>query len=103
MSVHDAAHQSLVTFEANSSYIRDVLIRMALANDSLPGQALFYALLAISSLRRNGLRQEAVHFKVSSLHALSKSAKAGSLGPAEAAQHVATCMLLCAFEVSFRT
>lgn len=73
---------------------------MALANDSLPGQALFYALLAISSLRRNGLRQEAVHFKVSSLQALSKSARAGSLGPAEAAQHVATCMLLCAFEVS---
>ena len=37
---------------------------------------------------------------VAALDALSASSKSGSLDTTEAAQHVATCMLLCALEVS---
>lgn len=74
-------------------------MRMALAHDTASGRALFYALLAVSSLRRSGLHLEAIQFKVAALHALSASTKAGALSSAEAAQHVATCMLLGTFEV----
>ena len=74
-------------------------MRMALGNDTITGRALLYALLAISSLRRNGPCQEALAFKVSTLHALSTSLKGGYLGFEETSQHIATCMLLCTFEV----
>lgn len=99
--VHDVAYYSLVTFSPNTSNIRDVIIRMALACDTIPGTALFYAVLALSSLRRNGLHLEAIQFKLAALSALQASLKKGVLSPAEAAQHVATCMLLCTFEVSY--
>ena len=99
--VHDAAHLSLVTFSPTSLNIRDALMRMALANDSTPAMALFYALLALSSLRRSGLQLEAMQFKVAALHTLSNSAKRAALSSDEAIQHVATCMLLCAFEVGY--
>lgn len=76
---------------------------MALANDTISGRALFYALLAVSSLHRGGLHLEAVQFKVSALHVLSASTRGGVLSSAEAAQHVATCMLLGTFDVSYRS
>lgn len=97
--VHDVAYYSLVTFRPSTSHIRDVIIRMALACDTIEGTALFYALIALSSLRRNGLHLEAVQFKFAAIKALGASMGKGDLSPAEAAQHVATCMLLCAFEV----
>ncbi|KAI1873906.1 uncharacterized protein JN550_003175 [Neoarthrinium moseri] len=40
-----------------------------------------------------------MQFKVAALQALSASAKVATQGPLEAAQHVATCMLLCSFEI----
>jgi hypothetical protein len=79
--------------------LRDALIRMALAHDTTPGLALFYALLAFSSLHRNGLHQQAVQLKIAALHSLSASAEEGPLSVGEAAQHVAASMLLGAFEV----
>jgi hypothetical protein len=72
---------------------------MAMADDTVTGLAVFYALLAFSSLRLNGLHQQAMQLKISALHSLSASAKKGPLSLAEAAQHVAASMLLGAFEV----
>lgn len=75
---------------------------MAMSDDSVTSLAIFYALLAFSSLRLNGLHQQAIQFKISALHSLSASAKKGPLSLAEAAQHVAASMLLGAFEVGNR-
>lgn len=75
---------------------------MALAHDTVPGLALFHALLAFSSLHRNGLHEQAVQLKISALHFLSASLKDGPLILAKAAQHVAASMLLGAFEVGYR-
>jgi hypothetical protein len=72
---------------------------MALDHGTNSGLALFYALLAFTSLRRNGFHQEAMHLKISALHSLSASTKEGPLSSAEAAQHVAASMLLGAFEI----
>lgn len=72
---------------------------MAIADDTVAGLAVFYALLAFSSRRRNGLHEQAMQFKVSALHFLSASSKTGPLSLAEAAQHLAASVLLGAFEV----
>lgn len=91
----------MVTFDPIKLGIRDLLLHMALAQDTISGQALFYALLAFSSLRRNGLQRQTIQFKVTALQALSDSAKSITQRLDDAAQHVAACMLLCAFEVRF--
>lgn len=96
--VHDTAYLSLVTFTTSSTQIRDALIRMAMARDTVSGLALFFALLSFSSLHRGGLHQQAIQLKISALQCLSAPAK-GRLSSAEAAQHVAGSMLLSAFEV----
>ncbi|KAH6653261.1 fungal-specific transcription factor domain-containing protein [Truncatella angustata] len=97
----DSAYLSLVTFGANTTtQVRDTLMRMALARDTTPGLALFYALLAFSSLRRNGIHQQAIQFKVLALQFLSASARGGGpLDSTAAIQHVAASMLLSAFEI----
>lgn len=97
--VHEAAYLSLVTFSPTTSQIRDVLLRMALSNDTLSGQALFYALVAFSSLRRSGPNQDALKFKIAALNTLSATVDRAIEEPIEAVHHVATCMLLCVFEV----
>lgn len=96
---HDSAHLSLVTFDVNTLQIRDALMRMALANDTVQGLALLCALLAFSSLHRHGLTQQAMQLKISALHSLSASAKEGPLTSTESAQHVAASMLLGAFDI----
>ncbi|KAH9908580.1 fungal-specific transcription factor domain-containing protein [Xylariomycetidae sp. FL2044] len=95
----DLAYLSLVTFHSRPWKIRDLLMSLALTYDQLPGRALLYALLAFSSLHRSGLNEETLKFKVGALQALSASAAAATQGPREAALHVATCMLLCAFDL----
>ncbi|KAK9424073.1 putative Zn(2)-C6 fungal-type domain-containing protein [Seiridium unicorne] len=75
---HDVAYHSLVTLGSNTR-IRDVLMHMALAHDTVSGQALISALLAFSSLRRAGLHHETMQFKVAQ-------------GLAGATQHVAACV-----------
>lgn len=97
--VQTAAHRSLITFAVDTSPIRDSVLRMALARDTNSGLAIFYAILAISSLCRSGLRQEAVQYKLAAIHVLFESVNGGTMSPADVAQHVAACMLLAAFEV----
>ena len=88
-----------MTLSTDNSQIRDVLIRLALGYDTGPGLALFYALLAFSSLRRDGFNRQALQLKVAALECLAGSPKGGLLSHREAAQHVAASMLLGAFEV----
>lgn len=73
---------------------------MALAHGAVSGLALFYALLAYSSLHRYGLNEQALEYKIQALQSLSASVTDKPLIPAEGAQHVAASMLLGAFEVS---
>ncbi|KAI1274040.1 fungal-specific transcription factor domain-containing protein [Xylaria sp. FL0933] len=96
----EAAHYSLVTFNPATSHVRDAIMQMVFTHDTVSRRALFYALLAFSSLHRSGLHRETMALKVTALAALSASAKEAAQGSVEAAQHVAACMLLCAFEVS---
>lgn len=98
--VREAAHCSLVTFSAATAHIRDVVMHMIFTQNTLSRQALFKAVLGFSSLHRYGANREAMAFKVAALAALSASAEEAARGPVEAAQHVAACMVLCAFEVS---
>jgi hypothetical protein len=74
-------------------------MRMAVADNKTPARALLHALLAFSSMRRSGLSQQAIQFKISALQALSASARDGPGTTSEAAQIVAASMLLGAFEV----
>jgi hypothetical protein len=76
-------------------------MQMALTQDTGSAHAILHALLAFSSLHRSGRSQETLQFKVTALQALSASSKQAAQGSADAAQHVATCMLLCAFEVGY--
>ncbi|UKZ68652.1 uncharacterized protein TrAtP1_009676 [Trichoderma atroviride] len=96
---HNTAYLSLVTFTTGSVQIRDALVRMALARDTAPGLALFFALLSFSSLHRSGLHQQAIQLKILALQYLSAPVKGGRLSLVEAAQHVAASMLLSAFEI----
>lgn len=72
---------------------------MALAQDAVSGIALFYALLAFSSLHRYGINEQAVQLKIQALQSLSASVTEEPLVMTEAAQHVAASMLLGSFEV----
>ncbi|KEY74967.1 hypothetical protein S7711_01316 [Stachybotrys chartarum IBT 7711] len=74
-------------------------MRMALTHEDTPaGLALFSAILAFSSLHRDGLQQDAIQFKISALQFLSASTTAGPLPLPEAAKHAAASMVLAAFE-----
>ncbi|KAK2049703.1 hypothetical protein LZ31DRAFT_456951 [Colletotrichum somersetense] len=94
-----AAYLSLATFTATNSQMREALMRMARTRDTAAGLALCSAMLAFSSLHRDGLHQQAAQLKVSALQFLSASTRGEILNSAEAAQHAAALMLLGAFEI----
>ncbi|KAK8124427.1 uncharacterized protein PG998_000186 [Apiospora kogelbergensis] len=97
---YESAYLAMVSFDKITSEIRDSLLTLALAQDSLPGLALLFALLAFTSLHRHGLQEQAVQLKISALKYLAASVKGASLIPAEAAaQHVAASMFLAHYEL----
>lgn len=95
----DAAHRSLATFSPTTAPMRDVILHMIFSRNTVSRRALFHALLAFSSLHRSGLHRTTMLFKVAALEALAASAEEAAQAPVEAAQHVAACMILCAFEI----
>ncbi|KAI1336224.1 fungal-specific transcription factor domain-containing protein [Xylariaceae sp. FL0016] len=95
----DVASHSLLSFSSTASQLRDVIMPMALAHDTASGQAVLYAMLAFASIHRSGLHQQTMQFKISALRALSVSADQATDRGIDAAHHIATCMLLCAFEL----
>ncbi|KAH6605561.1 hypothetical protein Trco_004714 [Trichoderma cornu-damae] len=99
----DAAYHSLALLSLSTAHIRDLIMSMIFSRDTPSRRALFYALLAFSSLHRSGLHRKTMLFKVAALAALSASAKEASDGLAAAAQHIAACMILCSFEIFLPT
>ena|SRR5690349_21221825 len=99
MIVASTVFSSLALFDQDAVYFRDMLIQMALSSGTVPSRAVLFALLALSSYYRDGFQSQAVQFKLDAIRALAKSTENGILGTTEAAQHVATGMLLCSFEV----
>ena len=74
---------------------------IAIAGNTSSSAAVLQSLLALSSLHRDGVQQQAAIFKVSSLKALAAASNESrdKLGCKEILQHVAAGMLLCSFEV----
>ncbi|KAI1422128.1 fungal-specific transcription factor domain-containing protein [Xylaria sp. FL1777] len=97
------AFSTLATISADLAGLRDMLVRMALMNHTIPSRAVLHALLAFSSLHRDGLQLQAAQHKTAAVGALAASAKNGVRSTTEAAQHVAANMLLCSFEIHMGT
>ncbi|GAP83624.1 putative N-terminal fungal transcription regulatory domain-containing protein [Rosellinia necatrix] len=93
------AFSTLATFNTDLVGLREILVRMALVNDTMPSRAVLHALLALSSLHRDGMQLQSAKHKTAAVGALGASAKSGIRGTAEAAQHVAANMLLCSYEI----
>ncbi|KAF7616968.1 hypothetical protein AFCA_004841 [Aspergillus flavus] len=92
------ASKALATLAHDSPSLGRTILRMALTNDSASSAAVREALLAFASVHRHGLQSQGIEFKVSAIRALGKASHT-NIGVAEALQHVAACMLLCAFEI----
>ncbi|KAI1196831.1 fungal-specific transcription factor domain-containing protein [Nemania serpens] len=97
------AFSTLATFSSDLPGLRDTLVRMALTNHTIPSRAVLHAILALSSLHRDGLQLQATRHKTVAVGALGASAKTGIQTTAEAAQHLAANMLLCSFEIHMGT
>ncbi|KAG8163033.1 hypothetical protein KVR01_007511 [Diaporthe batatas] len=93
------AHLSLVTFGQRPSQIRDILLSMAMTQDTVSGLACLYAVLAFSSLHRYGINEQALQLKVQAIQSLSASVAGEPLTSEQATQHVAASMILGAFEI----
>lgn len=76
----------------------NILIRMALVNNSPSTAAVLRSLLALSSLHRSGLQSQAAELKIAALNALSVASNR-EISAMETIQHVAAGMLLCSYEV----
>ncbi|QMW32358.1 hypothetical protein G4B84_007789, partial [Aspergillus flavus NRRL3357] len=96
--VESTASKALATLAHDSPSLGRTILRMALTNDSASSAAVREALLAFASVHRHGLQSQGIEFKVSAIRALGKASHT-NIGVAEALQHVAACMLLCAFEI----
>ncbi|PYH88132.1 hypothetical protein BO71DRAFT_392147 [Aspergillus ellipticus CBS 707.79] len=92
------ASQCLTTFGHDPTDIGNLLMRIALVNDSSSAAAVLRSILALSSLHRDGLHPQAADHKISALRALV-TASNSSISTMEAAQHVAAGMLLLSFEI----
>ncbi|OQE43619.1 hypothetical protein PENCOP_c003G02066 [Penicillium coprophilum] len=92
------ASSSLSTFGHDPTNIGNMLIRMALVNNTPSSAAVLRSLLALSSLHRSGLQTQAAELKIAALKALG-AASNREIGTMEAIQHVAAGMLLCSFEI----
>jgi hypothetical protein len=102
IAVQCTASRSLTTFGHDPMNVGNILIRMALANNTPSAAAVLQSLLALSSLHRYGLQQQAAELKISALRALAAASKS-DIGAMETIQHVAAGMLLCSFEVNMKS
>ncbi|KAF2264811.1 hypothetical protein CC78DRAFT_494590 [Lojkania enalia] len=92
------AFQSLTTFGEDPTRLSNILMRVASAGNTPSTTAVIRSLLALSSLHRNGLQEQAFQLKIASIKALA-TASTTHFGALEVIQHVAAGMLLCSFEV----
>ena len=74
---------------------------MALLTNTPGSKAIWYALMANSSLYRHGVESQAGgHFRLLAIKALAASLNSNTVDVTAAAQHVVANMLLGTFEVS---
>lgn len=99
--VESVAAPMLATFGHEQADIRNLLVRMSFSSSTVSANAVFRAILALSSVHRYGLQSQAVQLKIVALRALSDSLKTG-MSSEESMQHLAAGMLLCSFEVRIR-
>ncbi|PYH46710.1 uncharacterized protein BP01DRAFT_381142 [Aspergillus saccharolyticus JOP 1030-1] len=92
------ASRSLTTFTHDPVDLGNIILQLTLLNDSPSATAVLRALLALSSVHRDGLQSQAAGLKISALKALIAAPK-HDITAIEAAQHVAAGMLLCSFEI----
>lgn len=91
--------QVLATIPRTTVTLRTVIARLALSSNTQSSQAVMQSLFALSSLHRHGIQLQSTKFKALALRALRASSSNG-IGRHEVAQHIASLMLLCSFEVS---
>lgn len=96
--VESIAFNSLATFDQDRLEFRNLLLRLALSNASPVSKAVLQSALALSSLHRYGVQEEATQHKISALQTLGASSKHSIDGP-EGIQHLAAGMILAHFEV----
>ncbi|KAI0466379.1 fungal-specific transcription factor domain-containing protein [Xylaria cf. heliscus] len=97
------AFSTLSTVRVDVTGLRDLLVRLALSDHTIASRAVLHALLALSSLHRDSFQLQAAQHKTAAVGALAASARNGINSTVEAAQHVATNMLLCSFEIHMGT
>ncbi|KAF7544501.1 hypothetical protein G7046_g9775 [Stylonectria norvegica] len=98
----NVAVSSLATFGNDQIQLRDLLVQMAFSENTPSSNAILKAMLALSSLHRDGHQNQAAELKIGALQSMAASAKTinGDMTRKRAMQHVAAGMLLCSFEVS---
>ncbi|KAM5366805.1 hypothetical protein ACJZ2D_010345 [Fusarium nematophilum] len=92
------ASTSLTAFGHDAPELRDVLIRMALHDDSPSATAVLKSALALASFHRDGSQPRAAQLKISALRTLAASTH-GDISATESIRHVAAGMLLCNLEI----
>ncbi|RYC62012.1 hypothetical protein CHU98_g4195 [Xylaria longipes] len=98
-----SAYSTLATSSVDLTGLRDLLLRLALSDHTIPSRAVLHALLALSSLHRDSFQLQAAQHKTAAVGALAASARNGVNSTTEAAQHVAANMVLCSFEIYMGT
>lgn len=87
-----------MAFGHDASKIREVLVRMALSDNSPCATAILKSALALASYHRDRDHSHADRLKIAALRALAASTQ-GVIGADESIRHVAAGMLLCTLEV----
>lgn len=98
LAVQSNASSSLATFGHDPKNVGNMLMRMAIVNETPSSAAVLRSLLALASLHRSGLQTQAAELKIAALKALG-AASNREIGIMETLQHIAAGMLLCSFEV----
>lgn len=83
-------------------HLGGILMRIAMTGNTPSAAAVLHSLLALSSLHRNGVQEQAYKLKIFSLRALAASSTS-EMSAIGVIQHIAAGMLLCSFEVSTST
>lgn len=87
-----------MAFSHDAPKIREVLIRMALSENTPSATAILKSALALASYHRDKDHAHADRLKIAALRSLAASTQ-GVIGPEESIRHVGAGMLLCTLEV----
>ncbi|KAK1767572.1 fungal-specific transcription factor domain-containing protein [Phialemonium atrogriseum] len=95
---------TLPAIEGTNSDFRDLLMKMALSDDSPSSQAVLFSILSLSALHRPASNsKDVISFKACALKALRECASRGNLTLVQTMQHMAAAILLCRIEIGLFT